>query len=148
MKSWKYYLIVRCFTEELRFLEFETLYFHFLVWEVKFHALYPDNVFTCSEDGSAWYWDGTSIPTTTATRMNTTVREGMLPLPNMDSTQSEIQQTASPWLLMDTNKDMLETYSLLPVNNLPVNSIDITAKSLICGTDGEAIIILRDLPLK
>ena len=43
---------------------------------------------------------------------------------------------------------MLETYSLLPVNNLPVNSIDIDAKSLISGTDGEAIIIVQDLPLK
>jgi len=114
------------------------------VWEVKFHSLYPDNMFTCSEDGSAWYWDGTSI----STASSTIVRGGALPLPNMESIHSEPQQAMSPWLLVDTNKDMLETYSLLPVNNLPVNSLDVDSKSLVCGTDGEAIIIVRDLPLK
>ena len=31
------------------------------VWEVKFHESYPDNLFSCSEDGSVWHWDGSNI---------------------------------------------------------------------------------------
>ncbi len=31
------------------------------VWELKFHASHPDNLFSCSEDGSVWHWDGSNI---------------------------------------------------------------------------------------
>ena len=27
------------------------------VWELKFHTTHPDNLFSCSEDGSVWHWD-------------------------------------------------------------------------------------------
>ncbi len=33
------------------------------MWEVKFHPSHPDNLFTCSEDGSIWHWDGSNITT-------------------------------------------------------------------------------------
>lgn len=90
---------------------------------------------------------------TTATAL--TRKDEVIPFPNMDGSlsrkemqQQQQQQSISPWLLAGTKKDMLETYSLLPVNNLPVNSLDVDGRSLICGTDGEAIIIVQDLPLK
>ena len=35
--------------------------FFFSVWEVKFHPNNPDHLFTCSEDGSVWHWDGTTV---------------------------------------------------------------------------------------
>ena len=72
-------------------------------------------------------------------------------MPNMDESMTSVQlsqQSSSPWLFVDTNKHKLETYSLLPVNNLPVNSLDVDGNSLVCGTDGEAIIIVQDLPIK
>ena len=31
------------------------------VWEVKFHPTSPDHLFSCSEDGSVWHWDATSV---------------------------------------------------------------------------------------
>ena len=33
----------------------------FLVWELKFHRTSPDHLFTCSDDGSVWHWDGSQI---------------------------------------------------------------------------------------
>ena len=35
----------------------------FPVWEVKFHTSHPDNLFSCSEDGSVWHWNGSNINT-------------------------------------------------------------------------------------
>eukprot|EP00795_Rhopilema_esculentum_P017244 gene17244-8805_t len=119
------------------------------VWEVKFHPQSPDNLFTCSDDGSVWYWDGTSIGGTTSTAQSGE-RYGALPLPDVEGRDARMvnQQASSPWLFVDTNKHYLETYSLLPANSLPVNSLDIISKSLVCGTDGEAVIIVQDLPIK
>ncbi|XP_014677425.1 PREDICTED: nucleoporin Nup43-like isoform X2 [Priapulus caudatus] len=31
------------------------------IWEVKFHPTHPDNLFTCSEDGSTWHWDASFV---------------------------------------------------------------------------------------
>eukprot|EP00794_Sanderia_malayensis_P000265 gene265-888_t len=109
------------------------------VWEVKFHPSSPDNLFTCSEDGSTWYWDGASSSLRGS--------EGMQPKPSLLPTSDSTSHT-SAWLYIDTNKHKLETYSLLPFNRLPVNSIDIDTNALICGTDGEAIIVVQDLPIK
>ena len=36
------------------------------VWEVKFHPTSPDHLFSCSEDGSIWHWDASSVPQTVA----------------------------------------------------------------------------------
>ncbi len=104
---------------------------------MKFHPKSPDNLFTCSEDGSAWYWDGTSI--------SLTASDGV-PKPSLPS--MDTSNVCSAWLNVDANKHKIETYSLLPFNRLPVNSVDIDSNALICGTDGEAIIVVQDLPIK
>ena len=31
----------------------------FAVWDVHFHPTYPNNLFSCSQDGSLWHWDAT-----------------------------------------------------------------------------------------
>ncbi|GFS27268.1 nucleoporin Nup43 [Elysia marginata] len=33
------------------------------VWEVKFHPVHPNHLFTCSDDGSLWHWDSTDCAT-------------------------------------------------------------------------------------
>ena len=38
-----------------------TLFVYIAVWEVRFHPTHSDNLFTCSDDGSIWHWDGTSM---------------------------------------------------------------------------------------
>ncbi len=32
-----------------------------VVWEVKFDSHHPNNLFTCSQDGSLWHWDVNDI---------------------------------------------------------------------------------------
>lgn len=34
------------------------------VWELKFHPTCPDHLFTCSEDGCVWHWDGSQVNAT------------------------------------------------------------------------------------
>ncbi|KAK2178261.1 hypothetical protein NP493_550g00028 [Ridgeia piscesae] len=40
------------------------------MWEVKFHPSHPNSLFTCSEDGSVWHWDSSSINTTPMTTLS------------------------------------------------------------------------------
>ena len=37
------------------------------MWEVKFHPSHPDNLFTCSDDGSVWHWDASAGNVTSQT---------------------------------------------------------------------------------
>ena len=113
------------------------------VWQVKFHPIYPDNLFTCSEDGSCWFWDGTAMISganyiksmnETAGRFNT--------VPQQDDLSSSV------WLYIDANKHKMETFSLIPFNKSAVNTFDVNGSSLICGTDGEAVIIVTDIPVR
>ena len=52
---------------------------------------------------------------------------------------------SSPWLSIDANRNKMEITTLLPNQNLPVNTIDIESQTLTCGTDEEAIYVV-DLP--
>ena len=52
---------------------------------------------------------------------------------------------SSPWLSIDSSRNKMEIFSLLPNQNLPVNTLDIESQTLICGTDEEAIYAI-DLP--
>ena len=53
----------------------------------------------------------------------------------------------TPWLSADASKHKIETFSLLPYNRSPVNSLDVTGQNLVCGTDEEAVYILENLDL-
>ncbi|XP_073255676.1 nucleoporin Nup43-like [Porites lutea] len=118
------------------------------IWEVKFHPLSPDNLFTCSEDGSLWHWDGTSVAVQSVTG---------LPGANKSFLPSSIGNGAgigggydsiSPWLSVDATKHKMETFSLLPYNRLSINSLDIQSKHLLSGSDCEAIFIIKDLVIR
>lgn len=87
------------------------------VWEIKFHSQNPDNLFMCSEDGSLWHWDGTSLGMSRVEAGCQFGTPGYLPgaIPNSTGAGVGLDAT-SPWLSVDATKHKLETYSLLPHN--------------------------------
>ncbi|XP_077862954.1 nucleoporin Nup43-like, partial [Saccoglossus kowalevskii] len=137
------------------------------MWEVKFHPSNPDNLFTCSEDGSVWHWDNTSSQVSMATQLSTSmagsgtengagIGGGQGPSTSrgfgfaaLSSNSHPIPGTSSPWLSNDASKHRnLEVTTLLPHNKMPVNTIDIESNNLLCGTDGEAVYVVRNLTLR
>jgi len=111
------------------------------VWQVRFHPLYPDNLFSCSEDGSCWFWNGASMMSgaTSMKVLNDTLAGG--------GGEDGGVTSSSIWLHVDANKHKMETFSLIPFNKSAVNCFDICGSSLLCGTDGEAVIVVNDIPL-
>lgn len=57
------------------------------------------------------------------------------------------QSLISTWLSGDSSKARLETTHMLPSQTLSVNSLDILGQCLVCGTDGEAIFVNRQVPV-
>lgn len=57
------------------------------------------------------------------------------------------QSIVSAWLRGDSSKSRLETTHMLPTQTLSVNSLDVLGQCLVCGTDGEAIFINRQVPV-
>lgn len=108
------------------------------VWQVRFHPLYPDNLFTCSQDGSCWFWNGASMISGASITLNDTVNK---------FEPSDVP-SSSIWLHVDANKHKMETFSLIPFNKSAINTFDVSGSSLICGTDGEAIIVVNDIPVR
>lgn len=117
------------------------------VWQVKFHPMYPDNLFTCSEDGSCWFWEGSSM--ISGATMNATTTAGISTLSfHQNQTAVDDPASTSVWLYVDANKHKMETFSLIPFNTSPVNTFDVNTSRLICGTDNEAIIAVNNIPLR
>ena len=56
-------------------------------------------------------------------------------------------QSLSAWLSGDSSKGRLETTHMLPSQTLSVNSLDVLGQCLVCGTDGEAIFVNRQVPV-
>ncbi|XP_054910257.1 nucleoporin Nup43 [Poeciliopsis prolifica] len=115
------------------------------MWEVHFHPTNPDHLFTCSEDGSLLHWE-TSSPSEMPSflqggRNNSmTSRSAMAPAGGN-------QSIISAWLHGDSSKSRLETTHMLPSQTLSVNSLDVLGQCLVCGTDGEAIFVNRQVPV-
>lgn len=111
------------------------------VWEVKFHPACPDNLFTCSEDGSLWHWDATTrlTPAFTSTPAARPIGLGIT---------AGSGTSYSPWLIGDSAKSEIRATNLLPWHRLPVHSLDVQMRSLVCGTDSEAIIVMNDLSIR
>lgn len=57
------------------------------------------------------------------------------------------QSLISAWLSGDSSKGRLETTHMLPSQTLSVNSLDVLGQYLVCGTDGEAIFVNRQVPV-
>ncbi|XP_014897229.1 nucleoporin Nup43 [Poecilia latipinna] len=115
------------------------------MWEVHFHPTNPDHLFTCSEDGSLLHWETSSpseMPSFLQGGRNSsmTSRSAMAPA-------GGIQSIISAWLYGDSSKSRLETTHMLPSQTLSVNSLDMLGQCLVCGTDGEAIFVNRQVPV-
>ncbi|CAL8392663.1 unnamed protein product [Arctogadus glacialis] len=114
------------------------------MWEVHFHPTNPDHLFTCSEDGSLLHWEMTSGSETASFlqggRNNSVLsRSAVAPAGG--------GQSLSAWLCGDSSKGRLETTHMLPSQTLSVNSLDVLGQCLVCGTDGEAIFVNRQVPV-
>ncbi|XP_070568783.1 nucleoporin Nup43-like isoform X2 [Ptychodera flava] len=130
------------------------------MWELKFHPTNPDHLFTCSEDGSVWHWDNTSSQVTMATQLSTTMIAGSgvgtggghFPSASKGlgfaSSQAKTS-ISSPWLSNEaTSQRNIDITTLLPHNKMPINTLDIENNCLLCGTDGEAMYIIRNLTIR
>ena len=53
----------------------------------------------------------------------------------------------SPWLANDPSNQM-DINRVLPSNVMPVNSVDVEGDQLVCGTDGEAVFVVKGLGLR
>uniref|UniRef100_A0A3P8UPX7 Nucleoporin 43 n=1 Tax=Cynoglossus semilaevis TaxID=244447 RepID=A0A3P8UPX7_CYNSE len=115
------------------------------MWEVHFHPTNPDHMFTCSEDGSLLHWETSSqsdLPSfLQGNRNNSMISRSAMP--SAGGNQSII----SAWLSGDSSKSRLETTHMLPSQTLSVNSLDVLGHYLVCGTDGEAIFVHRQIPV-
>ncbi|KAM9840453.1 nucleoporin Nup43 [Aulostomus maculatus] len=115
------------------------------MWEVHFHPSNPDHLFTCSEDGSLLHWETSSqsdLPSFLQGGRNSsmTSRSAMAPV-------GSNQSLVNAWLSGDSSKSRLETTHMLPSQTLSVNSVDVLGQCLVCGTDGEAIFVNRQIPV-
>lgn len=115
------------------------------MWEVHFHPTNPDHLFTCSEDGSLLHWETSShsdMPSFLQGGRNNSMisRSAMAPAGGN-------QSLISTWLSGDSSKGRLETTHMLPSQTLSVNSLDVLGQCLVCGTDGEAIFVNRQVPV-
>ncbi|XP_016305340.1 nucleoporin Nup43-like [Sinocyclocheilus anshuiensis] len=59
----------------------------------------------------------------------------------------ENDSVVSAWLAGDSSKNRLEATHMLPSQTLSVNSLDVLEQCLVCGTDGEAVYVHRQLPV-
>lgn len=115
-----------------------------------FHNSNPDHLFTCSQDGSVWQWNGSSMKTPSmdiSRILNPTFGGTQNGVANGDTPHGNHDNATTPWFSADVSKDKIETFSLLSNNRLPVNSVDVSACNLVCGTDGEAVYVLENLEL-
>ncbi|XP_030638384.1 nucleoporin Nup43 [Chanos chanos] len=115
------------------------------MWEVHFHPSNPDHLFTCSEDGSLLHWESSAnsdTPSFLQGGRNTSIisRSAIAPAGGN-------QSLISAWLAGDSSKGRLETTHMLPSQTLSVNSLDVLGQCLVCGTDGEAIYVNRQVPV-
>ncbi|XP_030261323.1 nucleoporin Nup43 isoform X1 [Sparus aurata] len=115
------------------------------MWEVHFHPSNPDHLFTCSEDGSLLHWE-TSSPSDMPSFLQGGRNNSMISRSAMAPAGGN-QSLINAWLSGDSSKGRLETTHMLPSQTLSVNSLDVLGQCLVCGTDGEAIFVNRQVPV-
>ena len=47
----------------------------FAVWEIRFHPTYPNNLFSCSHDGSLWHWDASATTASTTMALSSSLNQ-------------------------------------------------------------------------
>lgn len=51
------------------------------------------------------------------------------------------------WLSSDAAKHRMEIFSLMPTICKPINSLDVNRTRLLCGSDNEAVYLIKNLSL-
>lgn len=117
------------------------------MWEVHFHPTNPNHLFTCSEDGSLLHWETTSGSEVSSFLQGSGNRDKSMLSRSAAAPAGGGQSLISAWLSGDSSKNRLETTHMLPSQTLSVNSLDVLGQCLVCGTDGEAIFVNRQVPV-
>ena len=71
-----------------------------------------------------------------------------LTMPNPASAKQHNTSYTNPWLASEASKHRMDITDVLPGSTMPVNSIDIVGNTLLCGTDAEQIVMVRNLVIK
>jgi len=101
------------------------------VSEVHFHEQQPDHMFSCSQSGDVWHWNGSSVAKTAATS------SGVF-------NTSTVQNI---WLNSELVKNRVDTKPMMAKQSLPVNSMSIFGSSVLVAGDSEAIFVIPDVGL-
>ncbi|XP_019851438.1 PREDICTED: nucleoporin Nup43-like [Amphimedon queenslandica] len=101
------------------------------VWESRFHSLYPDNLISCSQDGSLLHWASLQR------HYNRDPHHAVSSSSNDDHI----------WSHTAIAKGNFEATRLIPESNVhSVNSFDVSNKNCVVGvTDGEAMYVLPNI---
>jgi len=99
------------------------------VSEVHFHEQQPDHMFTCSQSGDVWHWNGSSVSRTTTSGVFST---------------NSVQNI---WLNSELVKNRVDTKPMMAKQNLPVNSMSIHGSSVLVAGDSEAIFVIPEIGL-
>merc|ERR1719273_2232648 len=108
------------------------------VSEVHFHQQQPDHLFSCSQNGDIWHWNGSNI----ASKSSNVLNFGNQLTPNQPNHTID---TAAQWLNSEAVKNRVETHSLMARQPLPVNTIDALGNSLLVGGDNEAMYLIPNV---
>ena len=109
------------------------------VSEIQFHQQQPDHMFSCSQNGDIWHWNGSNI----AKKSSNALNFGNQMTPNLENVHT--LDTACPWLNSEAVKNRVETQSLMTRQPLPVNSIDVLGDSILVGADNEAMYLINNV---
>jgi len=101
------------------------------VSEVHFHEQQPDHMFSCSQSGDVWHWNGSNVA------KNSSTTSGVF---NTSSVQNI-------WLNSELVKNRVDTKPLMAKQALPVNSMSIHGSSVLVAGDSEAIFVIPDVGL-
>ncbi len=97
------------------------------VSEVHFHDQQPDHMFSCSQSGETWHWNGSHLKLSTAG-------------PNQ-------KVNSCIWLNSEMVKNRIDTKPMMTKQALPINSMSIMGQSVLVAGDSEAIFLIPDIGL-
>jgi nuclear pore complex protein Nup43 len=123
------------------------------MWEVHFHPSHPTHLFSCSNDGSLWHWDSSEArlqPIGMAGTGSVRAEGAGASLLGSSTLAPSIGGSANTtivnsWLMGDAARRHLVVKDLFAGNTVSVNSLDVSGSTLLCGTDGEQICVMKGL---
>jgi len=109
------------------------------VSEIQFHEQQPEHMFSCSQNGDVWHWNGSNISGKISNELNFGNQM------THNHSNSAILDTASQWLNSEAVKNRVETQSMMAQQALPVNSIDVIGNTMLIGGDNEAMYLIPNI---